>query len=229
MQGMYGTSGQMPGEETSTKKHLLGTASSILQRFAPLSNICEHVCGVHFYSGEITRSLVSHHFCSVLNEDVRQCLVYDSNEKKARLIGVEYIISEKLYKTLSDEEARYWHSHVYEVKSGILNCPGVPLKAEHEVMKELIRTYGKTIHLWQVDRGDTLPMGPPQLMMSYTQDSQVNWKDVETSDQITGSTWKERKENRMDIPTPTTEPRSDGWTKTNVGVNFDVVERPMKK
>lgn len=28
---------------------------------------------------------------------------------------------------------------------------------------------GKTFHMWQYDRGDTLPLGPPQLMMSFTQ------------------------------------------------------------
>jgi hypothetical protein len=34
-------------------------------------------------------------------------------------------------------------------------------------------TYGKTFHTWQVDRGDVLPLGPPQLMMSATADGQV--------------------------------------------------------
>ncbi len=28
-------------------------------------------------------------------------------------------------------------------------------------MKKLINTYGKTFHTWQVDRGDTLPLGNP--------------------------------------------------------------------
>lgn len=30
--------------------------------------------------------------------------------------GVEYIISRRLYEGLPDEEKRYWHSHVYEVR-----------------------------------------------------------------------------------------------------------------
>ena len=29
----------------------------------------------------------------------------------ARLIGVEYIISERLFKALPEEEKRFWHSH----------------------------------------------------------------------------------------------------------------------
>jgi hypothetical protein len=52
---------------------------------------------------------------SHLNEDVRQCVIYDSPDKNGRLIGVEYIISAKLFEQLPPEEKKYWHSHVYEV------------------------------------------------------------------------------------------------------------------
>jgi hypothetical protein len=41
-------------------------------------------------------------------------------------------------------------------------------------MKVLIGTYGKTWHTWQVDRGDKLPLGIPQLMMAFTADGQLN-------------------------------------------------------
>jgi hypothetical protein len=46
---------------------------------------------------------MSHHYCSHLNEDVRQCVIYDSDEPGARLIGVEYIISASLFQTLPME------------------------------------------------------------------------------------------------------------------------------
>jgi hypothetical protein len=45
--------------------------------------------------------------------------------------------------------------------------------AETEEMKEVIGFYGKTFHFWQVDRGDTLPLGMPELMMSVTGKEQV--------------------------------------------------------
>ena len=41
----------------------------------------------------------------------------------------EYMISPKLYETLDAEEQKLWHSHVFEVKSGMLIMPrptGVP-------------------------------------------------------------------------------------------------------
>lgn len=40
-------------------------------------------------------------------------------------------------------------------------------------MKDLFPVYGKTYHLWQIDRGDTVPMGPPQLMGSFTSHEDV--------------------------------------------------------
>lgn len=94
----------------------------------------------------MSRQLIAHHYCSHINQDVRQCVIYDSDRPDARLIGVEYIISEDLFNALPAEEKKLWHSHVHEVKSGQLVAPGVPDIAEKEVMKELINTYGKTFH-----------------------------------------------------------------------------------
>ena len=59
----------------------------------------------------------------------------------------------------------------------ILPSPSVPNTvweiAETEEMKEVIGLYGKTFHFWQVDRGDMLPLGKPELMVSFTADEQV--------------------------------------------------------
>jgi ABC-type sulfate transport system substrate-binding protein len=52
--------------------------------------------------------------------DVRQCLIYDSAAKNARLIGVEYMITRELYEGLEPEEQKMWHSH--EVR----NSPVLP-------------------------------------------------------------------------------------------------------
>ena len=41
----------------------------------------------------------------------------------------------------------------------VVQAPRVPVLAEDLEMKKLINTYGKTFHTWQVDRGDTLPLG----------------------------------------------------------------------
>ncbi|KAJ0455396.1 putative Oil body-associated protein [Helianthus annuus] len=66
-----------------------------------------------------------------------------------------------------------WHSHEYEMKSGVLFLPGVPGPVERKDLEKVAKTYGKTIHFWQVDRGDELPLGLPQVMMALTRDRQL--------------------------------------------------------
>ncbi len=41
-------------------------------------------------------------------------------------MGVEYIVTGKIFATLPPEEKHLWHSHVYEVRSGSLAAPGIP-------------------------------------------------------------------------------------------------------
>lgn len=196
-----------PGDPTSTKNQILNQGASLSQNFAPVNQICAHLYAYHVYASDPTRCVEANHYCSQLNEgeltpsiyllpndkkhpsshkyiisinpDMRQCLIYDSPEKPARLIGIEYMISPKLYETLPESERKLWHSHVYEVKSGMLVMPSsVPdvvwNKAETAEMEQVIPLYGKTYHLWQVDRGDRVPMGAPELMVSFTSDEDVN-------------------------------------------------------
>lgn len=168
------------------------------QNFAPVNQICAHLFAYHVYASDHTRCVQANHYCSQLTpgksasrphdapcaqltyhiKDMRQCLIYDSHEKPARLIGVEYMITPKLFETLPESERKLWHSHVYEVKSGMLVMPSkVPAavwdKAETAEMEQVIPLYGKTYHLWQVDRGDEVPMGAPELMVSFTSDKDV--------------------------------------------------------
>jgi hypothetical protein len=62
-------------------------------------------CRFHFYAHDMTRQVEARHFCGHQNEEMRQCLIYNSPEPDARLIGVEYIISEHLFLALSDVDA----------------------------------------------------------------------------------------------------------------------------
>lgn len=189
--------------------HVMGMGQSMMQSFKPLNQVCQHVCGLHYYDGDVNRQLIAHHFCSHLNEDVRQCVIYDSCDTHAKLIGVEYIISAKIFETLPPEEKRYWHSHAYEVKSGMLIAPQIPEKVERMDMEKLVNTYGKTWHLWQVDRGDPLPFGPANLMMSFTHDGQANPLLLAEKDKITGVATMDRRKDREGIPVPAILPGAD--------------------
>lgn len=77
--------------------------------------------------------------------DLRQCLIYDSHEANARLIGVEYMVPRHVYETFPEEERKLWHSHEFEVRSGMLILPKPEGETEEsweekelEAMKEII-------------------------------------------------------------------------------------------
>ena len=192
------------GNPLTTKSKVLEKGAAIGQSFGPVKQICAHLNAFHVYASDPKRCVEANHYCSHLNEDgkhtylssccnyisplvseltqsiptsVRQCLIYDTPEPSARLIGVEYMISATLYRSLEEPERKLWHSHVFEVKSGMLIMPPPPGLsttaweiAETKEMEDVVGLYGKTYHFWQVDRGDKLPLGIPELMMSFTKE-----------------------------------------------------------
>ncbi|KAI4334864.1 hypothetical protein L6164_013572 [Bauhinia variegata] len=193
---------EVAGDETKLGTSLLETATAAIQGFGPVNKIHQHLCAFHFYSHDMTRQVEAHHYCSHLNEEVRQCLIYDSPHANARLIGVEYIISENLFLTLPDEEKKLWHSHLYEVKSGLLFMPRVPAVIENRDMEKVCKTYGKTYHTWQVDIGDSLPLGLPQLMMAFTRDGQIYENLVKDCEERFGVNIEEHRKKRAYIRGP---------------------------
>ncbi|KAF7837069.1 oil body-associated protein 1A-like [Senna tora] len=190
------TQAEVPGEATTTGTSLLETATSAIQGFHPLGKIHQHLCAFHFYSYDMSRQVEAHHFCGCQNEEMRQCLIYDSPNADARLIGLEYIISENLFLTLPDEEKRLWHSHLYEVKSGILFLPGVPGPIQRQDLEKVCKTYGKVYHFWQIDKGDSLPLGEPQLMMAVTRDGQMYQDLLKSVEQRFGIELEKERKNR---------------------------------
>ena len=185
---------------------------SAAPNFPPITDIHAHVCGIHFYNGDMSRQVIAEHYCAHLSNEVLECVIYDSDKPGARLIGIEYIVSAKIFESLPAEEKKLWHSHNYEVKSGVLTAPGMADAAEKDLMKVLIGTYGKTWHTWQVDRGDKLPLGIPQLMMGFTADGQAKANIVSERDKLYGSS-DAKKAARADIPDVKLDPGADAWQK----------------
>lgn len=202
-----------PGEEKSAENKLLNTGADLLQDKSPLKAFSAYLDGFHFYNGNINAQMEAHHYVSQLNEDIHQAIIFDGNEKDAKIMGVEYIISERLFKTLDEEEKKLWHSHHYEVKSGSLIAPGIPDAAEHELMDNLVSTYGKTIHTWHTDQQRELPIGSPMIMMGFTKDGQLNPKLLEERDRRFNVSTAEIKKKREDIPMPNVDPMANAWEK----------------
>lgn len=213
----------LPGAEKSAKTRILETGTAILQNKSPLDALNIYVDGFHFHNGDMNRQIEAHHFCSAVNEDFNQCVIYNGNDQNALLMGIEYIISEKLFQSLPEDEKKLWHSHVYEVKSGELIAPSVPEAAEHEFMKKLASTYGKTWHTWNAELPNlTLPLGHPSLMMGFTADGQIKPTIVSARDQRFNISTEAKKQNRADIPAPSIQPGADAW-ETGATVQLQLV------
>ncbi|KAL3734256.1 hypothetical protein ACJRO7_023582 [Eucalyptus globulus] len=193
---MATTHPDIPGEPTHTGTALLETANAAIQTFGPLNKIHQHLCAFHFYAHDMTRQVEAHHYCGHQNEEMRQCLIYDGPGADARLIGLEYIVSESLFLALPDEEKPLWHSHEYEMKGGYLFMPGIPGPIERQDLGKVCKTYGKTIHFWQVDRGDSLPLGLPQIMMALTRDGQLKEDLAQDVEKRFGVSFRKERENR---------------------------------
>jgi hypothetical protein len=192
-----------PGEERTTRTATLETGAAVMQDKAPVDEISMYLVGFHPSKADGGMQMESHHYCDQVNEDFAQCALYDGNTGEARLHGVEYIISAKLYDTLPAEERPYWHPHNYEILSGTLRMPGLPDAAEHAALETKLDSYGKTWHFWKTGvfgaENDSLPLGPPHLAWSFNRDGEAKPGLVESRDK------------RMELDSADARRRRAGW------------------
>lgn len=204
------------GKPKSVETHALEAGARLLQGQAPLNSVSAYLNGFHFYNGDMNGQMEAHHYVTRLNEDVMQALIYVGNGRDAKLMGVEYIISARLFETLPEEEKKLWHSHDYEVKSGSLVAPGLPQAAERRLMEQVVSTYGKTWHTWHTDRDKELPYGIPALMMGFTADGQLDPGLEKARDERLGVDTQARRRDRESIVQPEVDPAANAWEKGEV-------------
>jgi hypothetical protein len=198
-----GSDDTAPGVDRTKKTAALETGASLLQSKAPVDQISMYLNGFHFAKDDPSMVMESDHYCNQVNEDFAQCVLFNGNDKDARLHGVEYIISGKLYGQLPAEERMYWHPHNYEILSGMLVMPGLPQAAEKEALKGKINSYGKTWHFWKTGvhgaQPDALPYGPPHLAWSFNHDGEVPPDLVGSRDARMNVDTEQRRRDRSDL------------------------------
>src|SRR5690349_14685468 len=82
---------ESPGAKEAGKTKVLEAGAAALQDKPPIEAINAYLDGFHFYNGTPQGQMEAHHYCAILDEEVIQCVIYDGNIKKAKLMGVEYI------------------------------------------------------------------------------------------------------------------------------------------
>jgi len=191
------------GEPKTARTRTLEAGAKLLQGKAPLRGFDIYLVGFHPMKDQPQAQMEAHHYCRQVNQDFAQCVLFDGNTAKANMHGVEYIISEKLFATLPDEERKYWHPHNGEILSGQLVAPGIPRAAEKSLMKTKMNSYGKTWHFWNTGMagqpGDKLPLGDPMLAWSFSRDGEILPGLVEKRDKALGTDTGKKRRERADL------------------------------
>lgn len=141
-----------------------------------------HVCAFHIAKDDPKVVIETQHYCAPLTDQLFQCLLYETVEvRKPKLLGVEYVISDKLYQQLPQQEKNLWHPHDYEVREGLLALVGASKGEDQEAAKILMNTWGKTWHTWP-DPTTAVPLGAPRLMWSAVKAGDVPEKMIQERD-----------------------------------------------
>lgn len=152
---------------------------------SPVSSPHFHFCGIHCAKKNPKWQLTTQHYCTghtnTGHDDIFQCVLYDGTGPNAKMLGVEYVISDAEYRKLPDEEKKYWHNHTYEVLGGGLVAPGMDAESEKKFMGIILTTWGKAWHTWP-DPNTAVPVGEPLLIWSITGDGQADEKIVAARD-----------------------------------------------
>ena len=122
--------------------------------------------GVHLQKDRPANAQVAYHFCKPLNDDVAQCLLYDGTGPDARLIGVEYLVSDAVHRSMPEGERAYWHDHKHEVDARLIRSLTQAGDEEAATLAKVRTLWGKVYHTWA--SGPTYPEGPPRLFWSVT-------------------------------------------------------------
>ncbi|MBI4383890.1 MAG: DUF1264 domain-containing protein [Nitrospinae bacterium] len=118
----------------------------------PLSGYTIHVTAPHVMDGEIMGPF--HHYCKPINDDIIQCILFESTEPNARMTEVEYMVSKKLARSVIPKwsHMQNWHDHQAEIATGrvVIMNPSDP-KEQKSLADHVSNTDGIIFHLWPKD------------------------------------------------------------------------------
>jgi Protein of unknown function (DUF1264) len=198
------------GESDRLSVKAINPSETRLQNTVPLKGFDTYLNGFHSLKENPSAQEETHSYCNQMNEDFAQCVLFDGDRRESKMTGVEYVISEKLFLTLPNDEKKYWHSNNYEILSGQLVTPGMPDAAEKSLLRKKMNTYSKTWQMWTVEAGGKvegkLPLGEPRLAWSFSQDGELQPDLLSRRDKEVGVMTAHKKQIREDLA-PLVHPR----------------------
>ena len=119
-----------------------------------------HVTAPHLIDGKIRGPF--HHYCKIVSpEPFIECLLYETEDNNAKLVGVEYIVA----KTVTRDEKvlpkkvwkKVWHDHSVEGVIGNIKILDMSADKAKEFADMVAQTDGVIFSLWP--HGAKLPTG----------------------------------------------------------------------
>ena len=105
---------------------------------------------------------IAHHYCKQVKSGMTECQLYDSDDKDAKLAGVEVVVSTDTWKGFNKAEQKYWHYHKEEIPKVNAKLPDLSEEEAAKVVETLTETYGKIYLLWDPAKTDQ-PVGQPSI------------------------------------------------------------------
>lgn len=103
---------------------------------------------------------IAHHYCKGVAGGMFECLLFESDEPDARLVGVEAVIDAATWQGFDAAEQPLWHYHKEEIPLLQPTLPGLSEEEAAGVAQSLEETYGKVYILWDPTVSE-LPTGQP--------------------------------------------------------------------
>jgi hypothetical protein len=125
----------------------------VAENWVPIDKMHLYLCAFHVAKNNPSFQVEAHHYCSHQGGDLHQCVIYDGRGPAAKILGIEYIITDDAYRKLPAGEKTYWHPHAYEILSGQLIAPDMP-KHGDDAFPGFLKTWEKP--------GTPGPIRPPR-------------------------------------------------------------------
>ena len=89
-----------------------------------------------------------HHWCKTINEKLVECLLFDSDNENANLVGIETIVTKNIWTTFTEEQKKEWHEHATEIIEAEATLPDTPAEEAAKIVEFLKGTHGRVIYIW---------------------------------------------------------------------------------
>ena len=144
---------------------LLCVAAPLLLAAGPAEKFDIHVVAPHVVDGVVMGPF--HHYCKLAQADplVLECLLYQSTDANARLVGVEYMIDKRLTREKLPLDAwnTYYHDHAVEIATGRVQVLDRPEAVAKSLAEAAATTDGVIWKLWM---DEPVPSGKARIGQS---------------------------------------------------------------